>query len=252
MMMYLGFKVVSDLGLLTLMRVHVFSPSTMYDVYFSLYWLSYLVGSIALYFAMRQIFDHVMEPLPGLKKVGRILFSWIAITSTIIVVATALHPYGLSLRAIPLAMIELMRCTSILELCLLAFLALSVHKLGLSYKSHVFGLGLGLGMLATTDFLMSAMAHFGTTMVSTISLFGEVGALGAFMIWTTYFFMREPARKTLMMPATSQLLRWNEIAMAVGHSSGQVVMTPGPKPFFLDEVEKTVDRVLSRNSVDLR
>ena len=41
-----------------------------------------------------------------------------------------------------------------------------------------------------------------------------------------------------MIPATSQLLRWNEIAMAIGHSSGQVVMTPAPKPFFLDEVER--------------
>ncbi len=251
MMAYLVFQVVSDVTLLTLMRVHTFSPSVMYDAYFTVYWLSFLVGSATLYFAMRQIFDHVMEPLPGLKKIGRILFSWIAITSTIIVVTSALHPYGISLRAVPLAMIELMRCTSILELCMLAFLALSVHRLGLSYQSHVFGIGLGLGMLAATDFIMSAMTRFGTPMVSTMNLFGEVGSLCAFLLWTVYFFLHEPARKTLMIPATSQLLRWNEIAMAIGHSSGQVVMTPAPKPFFLDEVEKTVDRVLSRNSVDL-
>jgi hypothetical protein len=164
MMVYLGFKVVSDVSLLTLMRVHMFTPSVMYDAYFAVYWLSFLVGSATLYFAMRQIFDHVMEPLPGLKKVGRIIFSWVAITSTIIVVTSALHPYGISLRAIPLAMIELMRCTSILELCMLAFLALSVHKLGLSYKSHVFGISLGLGMLAATDFIMSAMTRFGSPM----------------------------------------------------------------------------------------
>lgn len=251
MMIYLAFKVVSDLTLLTLMRVHTFAPSVMYDAYFTVYWLSFLVGSATLYFAMRQIFDHVMEPLPGLQKVGRILFRWIAITSTIIVVTSALHPYGISLRAIPLAMIELMRCTSILELCMLAFLALSVHKLGLSYKSHVFGISLGLGMLAATDFIMSAMTRFGSPMVSTMSLFGEVGSLCALLLWTGYFFLSEPARRTLMIPATSQLLRWNEIAMAIGHSSGQVVMTPAAKPFFLDEVERTVDRVLSRNSVDL-
>ncbi len=251
MMVYLAFKVISDLMLLSLMRIHSFPPSIMYDAYFTVYWLGFLVGSATLYFAMRQIFDHVMEPLPGLKKIGRILFSWIAVTSTIIVATTALHPYGISMHAIPLAMIELMRCTSILELCMLAFLALSVHKLGLSYKSHVFGIGLGLGMLAATDFIMSAMTRFGSPMVSTMNLFGEIGSLCAFLLWTVYFFLHEPARRTLMIPATSQLLRWNEIAMAIGHSSGQVVMTPAPKPFFLDEVEKTVDRVLSRNSVDL-
>ncbi len=251
MMIYLAFKVVADVTLLTLMRVQFFTPSIMYDAYFSVYWLSFLVGSATLYFAMRQIFDHVMEPLPGLKKVGRILFSWVAITATIIVVTSALHPYGISLRAIPLAMIELMRCTSILELCMLAFLALSVHKFGLSYKSHVFGIGLGLGMLAATDFIMSAMTRFGAPMVSTLSLFGELGSLCALLLWTAYFFLQEPVRKTLMMPATSQLLRWNEIAMAIGHSSGQVVMTPAARPFFLDEVEKTVDRVMSRNSMDI-
>jgi hypothetical protein len=54
----------------------------------------------------------------------------------------------------------------------------------------------------------------------------------------------------MMVAANSQLLRWNEIALALGHSGGQVVLTPATKPFFLEEVEKTVDRVMSRNSID--
>jgi hypothetical protein len=217
MAVYLSFKFISDVALISLMQVHhLFAPTIMYDIYFTIYWLSFLVGSVALFYAVRQAFDHLMEPLQGLKKVGQVVFRWIAIVSMIVVAATALHPYGFSMRAIPLAMIELMRCTSMLELFLLAFLALTVHRLGLS----------------------------------TVSLLGEIGSICAFLLWSTYFLISEPARRSLMMPATSQLLRWNEIALALGHSGGQVVMTPAPKPFFLDEVEKTVDRVLSRNSID--
>jgi len=251
MMAYLGFRMVSDAFLTTWMHVHhLFPPTVMYDVYFSVYWLSFLTCSVLLYYVVRQAFDHVMQPLQGLKKIGHVFFGWIAIISIIVVFATAVRPYGLSLRAIPLGMIELMRCMSMLELFLLAFLALSVHKFGLSFKSHVFGLGLGLGILATTDFVTAALIRFGVSMVSSMNLFEEIGTLLALTLWTGYFFASEPARRELMVAANSQLLRWNEIALALGHSGGQVVMTPATKPFFLEEVEKTVDRVMSRNSID--
>jgi hypothetical protein len=251
MMAYLGFRVVSDIVLISLMHIHHWlSPRSMYNLYFSIYWASFLVCSVLLFYAVRQAFDHVMDPLQGLKKVGHVFFRWIAIISLIVVLTTALHPYGLSVRAIPLGMIEMMRCTSLLELFLLAFLALSVHKFGLSFKSHVFGLGLGLGMLATTNFVTAALTRLSHSMVSSINLFAELGSLFAFMLWAFYFFANEPERRGMMVAANSQLLRWNEIALALGHSGGQVVLTPATKPFFLEEVEKTVDRVMSRNSID--
>lgn len=248
---FLGIRFTSDLLLNVLMHVQLpLSASTKYYVYFGIYWLSFFIGSIAIFYTVRQAFEHATSPLAGLKKPGRLLFRWIAFTSAIVVIATALHPYGFSLRSIPLGMIELMRCMSMLELSLLAFLAFSVHPLGLSFRSHVFGIGLGLGILATTDMLMAAAAHFGTSMVSYTSLFGEIGMALVFALWSGFLLVPEPQRKTLMMPANSQLLRWNEIASAFGHRSGQVVLTPAPSSFFLQDVEKVVDRVMSRNSID--
>jgi hypothetical protein len=149
-------------------------------------------------------------------------------------------------------MFQLMRCVSTMELCMLAFLALSVHKFGLSFRSHVFGVALGMGMLATTDFVVSALAKAESSMVSNVALVAAVGSICTFAVWAGYFLITEPVRRSIMTAANSQLLRWNEIALALGHSGGQVVMTPAPKPFFLEEVERTVDRVLSRNSLDAR
>jgi hypothetical protein len=249
---YMGVSGISAIVLAALIHVHHFlAPQAMYDLYFGLFWLSYLVCSIALMYCVRQGFEYIMEPLPGLKKLGSMFFSWVAIVSVLVVIGTAIHPYGLSFRAIPIAMFELMRCTSLLELCLLAFLAVFAHTLGLSYRSHVFGLGLGLGVLATSDFLFSALRHSGSSMMTTASLVPEAGTVCAYLLLTCYFLLPDPERKAMLVPADSQLLRWNEIAMAIGHSGGQVVMTPAPKTFFLDEVEHTVDRVMSRNSIDI-
>ncbi len=252
LVVYLGVKVSSDVVLNVLMHGHwAMAASTLYYVYFAIYWFSFFVGSIAIFYAVRQTFECATLPLAGLKKPGRILFRWIAFTTFIVVIATSLHPHGFSLRSIPVAMIEMMRCMSMLELCLLAFLAFSVHPLGLSFRSHVFGVGLGLGLLATTDMLIAVTAHIGTSMVSYTSLFGEVGMSCVFLIWCGYFLANEPARKYQMVPATSQLVRWNEIAGALGHKGGQVVLTPAPaSQFFLQDVEKVVDRVMSRNSID--
>jgi hypothetical protein len=252
LLVFLGVRVSSDVVLNILLHAKLpIAPTLIYYIYFGVYWLSFFIGSIAIFYTVRQAFEEATLPLAGLKKPGRILFQWIAVTSCIVVVATSIHPYGFSLRTIPLSMIELMRCMSMLELCLLAFLAFTVHPLGLSFRSHVFGIGLGLGFLAATDMVMAAAAHFGASMVSYTSLFGEIGTLMVFVIWSVYFFKQEPERKSMMMPASSQLLRWNEIATAFGHRSGQVVLTPAPGgTFFLQDVEKVVDRVMSRNSID--
>jgi hypothetical protein len=251
LLVFLGVKFGSDVGLNFLLNAHhLWTPRERYTTYFGLYWLSFFIGSIAIFYLARQIFEYVTQPLSGLKKAGRVLFRWTAVISAIVVLATSLHPYGLSMRSLPLAMFELMRCMGLLELCLLAFLAFTVHPLGLSFKSQAFGIGLGMGLLAATDIFVATAAHLLTSWVAYFNLVGEVGTLLVFMIWCVYFFKREPERKSLMMPANSQLLRWNEIASAFGHRSGQVVLTPAPSTFFLQDVEKVVDRVMSRNSID--
>ena len=251
--LFLSVRVIGDAVLNLLLHSHhvlPFSRPVIYDIYASVYYVSFLIASVAIFYTVRQAFDYTMAPLTGLRAAGRILFRWVAIISTIVVLANSIHPYGLTWKAVPPAMIELMRCMSMLELCLLAFLALFIHRLGLSFRSTVFGVGLGLGALAATDMIKSALLHYGSSMYSWANLFGEVSSLLVFAVWCVYFFKPEPVRRSMMVRADSQLLRWNEIALALGHSSGQVVLTPAPSTFFLQDVEKVVDRVMSRNPID--
>ena len=50
-----------------------------------------------------------------------------------------------------------------------------------------------------------------------------------------------------MMPANSTIYRWNEIASALGHTGTQVAVQQPANSFFLTDVEKVVEKVLSRN-----
>ncbi|MFP5250318.1 MAG: hypothetical protein ACLGP3_10895, partial [Acidobacteriota bacterium] len=51
----------------------------------------------------------------------------------------------------------------------------------------------------------------------------------------------------IVMPASSAIYRWNEIASALGHTGTQVAVQQPANGFFLTDVEKVVEKVLSRN-----
>jgi hypothetical protein len=49
------------------------------------------------------------------------------------------------------------------------------------------------------------------------------------------------------MPASSAIYRWNEIASALGHTGTQVAVPQTANSFFLTDVEKVVEKVLTKN-----
>jgi hypothetical protein len=56
----------------------------------------------------------------------------------------------------------------------------------------------------------------------------------------------ERMRKPVIMPANSTIYRWNEIASALGHGTKVAVQQPA-NGFFLTDVERVVEKVLTRN-----
>jgi len=64
--------------------------------------------------------------------------------------------------------------------------------------------------------------------------------------WIAYCMIPERALKPLVMPASSTIYRWNEIASALGHGTKVAVRQPA-NGFFLTDVERVVEKVLTRN-----
>ena len=146
MMAYLSLRAASSVVLEIILNLHRFthiSETLQYSVYFYTYWPFYTLNAIAIFFVIREIFCHVTEPVPGIRRFGLLAFSWVAAISGIISISSALPLKGLGAGLMTIGF-QVMRCVSILELCLLAFLALFIHSLGRSFRSLAFGIALGV------------------------------------------------------------------------------------------------------------
>jgi hypothetical protein len=135
----------------------------------------------------------------------------------------------------------------VLELCLLAFLCLSMNALRLSIRDMSFGIALGFGMMSANDFVFAALIPRTPSMTFSLQFIYEAVILVSLAIWVAYCALPEAARKPLMMPANSTIYRWNEIASALGHTGTTIAVQQPANSFFLTDVEKVVEKVLTRN-----
>lgn len=254
MTFYLGFRCATDAGLYFILNENHFltvSVRTQTLTYVYAYWACYLVGAIAIFFVLQEIFKAVMQPVPGLQRLGLIIFRWVSIASVVILIGmTALpaHKYGGNDIFLGAIGIQLIRCVAILEICLLAYLALSVHSLGRSFRGRVFGVGLGFGLEAAGQLIFSLMYSKPGTLWSLANFVVEFASVSAVLIWTAYFLLPEPAeeREPITLPVTSPLLRWNDIANALGQRPAHVALGAPSAAFFLQDVEQVVDKFLTK------
>lgn len=256
MTFYLGLRTFTEGFLyLVLEERHFLSVSarTQTFTYIYSYWILYALGAVAIFFVLQEIFKAVMEPVPGLQRLGLIAFRWVSVVSVVLVLgmnALPVHKFAATDAYLAAVDTQLMRCVATLEICLLAFLALSVHSLGRSFRGRVFGIGLGFGLEAAGDLIMSLMSTKPGPIWSLANLFLMSASVITLVVWTVYFALPEPAeeRGPITLPVTSPLLRWNDIASALGQRPAHVALGTQSSSFFLQDVEQVVDRLLSKSS----
>jgi hypothetical protein len=251
---YVTVRLTSSVILHLLMQAHRFitvSEKAVYSCYFYTYWCSYVAGAIVVFLVIQEMFQSSMDPFPGLKWLGTISFRWVACISFVATSAALLTPGGRGNRFVLAIVAQAMRCESIFILSLLLFLMIAAGKLGLSYRSRVFGISFGFGIMAASDLVVSAaFLHLGHNMLtSTISVVTTSASLVTLVVWSGYFLVPEPARRATALSASSPLARWNEIATTFGHSTPRVPVAVPASDFFLQDVEKVVDRILIKNSL---
>jgi hypothetical protein len=235
--------------ILNLHRVVSIENTVQYSVYFYTYWSVYTLSAITIFFVIQEIFCHVTEPVPGIRRFGLLAFRWVAIISVIISVSSAFPVKGVGAGLMAIGF-QVMRCVSILQLCLLAFLALFIHRLGRSFRSMAFGIALGFGVQTAMELILSVVATRSSILDVNINLVLQVVVTGVLAGWMTYFLLPEPEaeREAMTLPVSSSLIRWNEIASALGHSTPHVAVGQSGA-FFLQDVEQVVDKILTKNSI---
>jgi hypothetical protein len=216
-----------------------------FPLYFYTFWAAYFASAVTLFFVTFEVFRSVLASFSGLLRLGTIVFRWVALVSAIASLATVSYSH-MSVMLIPDIAYALMRSVSILELCLLGFLCLCMNTLRLSGREMGFGTALVLGFMSANDFIHSLLISRTNGLSSPVQLGYEGAILLSLGVWVAYCALPEPVRKPMVMPANSTIYRWNEIAAALGHGTQVAVQQPA-NSFFLTDVERVVEKVLTRN-----
>ena len=250
---YLALRVASApvLSLLLLGQTGRLVASRSFDVscaqaYFFTYWAVYMASAVLLYFVCMEVFRSALSSLPGLLKFGVVIFRWAVLVSVIVSISSISFAHR-GVLIIPDIAIPLMRSVSLLELCLLAFLCLSMNALRLSVRDLAFGIALGFGLMSSNDFLFASLTARFATLTAPLQFVYEGVILFSLGTWVAYCALPEPVRKPVTMPVNSTIYRWNEIASALGHTGTQVAVQQPANSFFLTDVENVVEKVLKRN-----
>jgi hypothetical protein len=214
--------------------------------YFYVFWAVYIASAVLLFFICLEVFRTALLAFSGLQRLGTIVFRWAALVSVIVSLSTVSFQH-LGLDAIREVASGLMHSVSVLELCLLAFLCLSMQALRLTVRDMAFGISLGFGIMSANDFVMAALISRQFSLWSPVEFAYEAVILVVLGVWIAYCVLPEPVRKLVVLPANSNVYRWNEIASALGHTGTRVAMPQPANGFFLTDVERVVEKVLARN-----
>ena len=250
---YLGLRVASTpllnillLGQMGQLHLSLEMQNTFVVAYFLMFYAVYIASAVLLFFICMEVFRSALSALPGLAQFGIVIFRWTVLASAIVTLSSMSFVHK-GLMVITDIAYGLMRSVSILELCLLAFLCLSMNALHLSIRDMSFGIALGFGMMSANDFVASSLISHSASMTGPLQFVYQTLVLVVLATWVTYATLPEPVRKPLVVPVNSTIYRWNEIASALGHTGTQVAVQQPANNFFLTDVENVVDRVLSRN-----
>jgi hypothetical protein len=220
-----------------------------YAAYFFGFYGVYIASAVLLFFVSMEVFRSALSAFSGLMKFGLVIFRWAVLASVLVTFSTITYSHR-GVLIIPDIAFGLMRSVSILELCLLAFLCLSMNALKLPVRDMAFGIAFGFGLLSANDLVLAALIKLQSSLTEPFQFVYEAVVLLAIGTWAAYSAAPEPLRKPIVVPANSTIYRWNEIASALGHTGTQVaVVQPASaaSSFFLTDVEKVVDKVLTRN-----
>lgn len=246
---YLLVRSISDIVLLRLVHSGThFQYKWGYVMYFYLYWFSYAVEALLGFGIILSIYRLAMAPLQGLERLGMLMFRWAGAIAVAMAVMIALGPKVTSTMFIQRAVTQLQQTQSVLTLCMLLFVCLAIKPMGLSHRSKIFGVSLGLGITATMDLVGSAWLSGLSNLASVYSIFNGCAILLTLAVWMVYFAMPEPKRRMIVLPTTSPFLRWNQISLALGDEPGFVAVGEvTPDMFAPAEVE-----IMRRASLKMR
>lgn len=214
------------------------------ELYCYFYWLEGILVDILALGVTMEIFRDVFKPYEALRHFGAIMFRWIVAVMLLVSVVSAVST-GSVQAADLFNSVSMMfdRGLSILQCGIVLFLLLTNKYLGISFRERAFGIAVGYGLSAAVTLLVLSIAHWApASMIQPLGGVMSFSVCAGSAIWLGYFFIPQPERR--ISEAMPESRRW-EYALASIHS-------PAPEGMFLSSIDRTVERLLTKNNVDTK
>ena len=203
-----------------------------YKLYFYTYWSSYVLEAVVSVYVVLGIFKLAMTPLPGLRKLGTLVFRWAATISVALSLIVVAGPHDTGTKLLLAFVMQLQQISSVLTLCLLLFVCFAIRPMGLTFRSRIFGVSIGLGLISACNLSQAAWISHSPHLDSIINVIASVIGCLTLSVWSVYFTLPEPKRRIIVLPTTSPFLRWNQISEVLGDEPGFVAVAGIPPEVF--------------------
>jgi len=235
---YAAFQAVSTLVLFAIYHLLAVYQWGSYANYFYAYWVSSALATGLELAVLYEIFQHAFRPYVALRGLGSMIFRWAGLVLLMVAVITALSaPLGQS--ALITAILSLERSIRMMQCGLLILMLFFSPQLGLSWRSHLFGITAGFGgYAAVTLTLVSLKAQIGIPSDTAYSLINSLAYTLAAATWLGYLLAPEPARQAVRVQPVPD--GWDFALQGIGRTQ--------PPDSFLSAMQKTVDRVLDETN----
>jgi len=217
------------------------SPNTDFALYFYSCWAFVFVEHALMFCVIYQIFRQAMTPFKGLRRLGTMLFKWVCSVAVLVTACIVVVPGRITIERYISIIGQFEQTIGILTVCLLLFVCFAIRHLGMTYRSHLFGASLGLGMMGTISLVYCSWTsiHGTPPLYSQPYLVTSIFSTLTIMVWGGYFLVPEQRRELVLLPTTSPDFVWNQISAALGDDPG-VVAVSGFTPDSLSPAERLV------------
>lgn len=187
-----------------------------YASYLWVFWGAELVDMILTLAVVQEVYAHTFRPYPALQQFANNLFRWGGIFLALFCVISAAPAHGVS-RLLSYAL-ALDKSGCVIAFGLIAFLLLVARGAGLRWRSHAFGIAVGLGM-ATSIFAATIALRINVPGEHARQIFLLVQAAAydiGICTWAAYLFW--PSRSPESAHGTVDRMaveRWNQAIRAV-------------------------------------
>ena len=206
---FLAVRIASDLSL---NLIHILARGAthreaFYSSYFYVYWTAFGIEAVLGLLIIYSTFRLTLTPLRGLQKLGKTVFG-ITFAIGLLALGSVITRSMSGTEALMVTISQLQRTQSLLTLCVALLVLVALRPMGYSFRSAVFGIGLGLSLMSINDLVQAVLhaLHPSVIQSSLLNLTNGLVMCLSLLIWTAYLAMPEPKRGDIASP----LLRWNE------------------------------------------